>query len=555
MTLTELENISKSFGATEVLKNISWQLQDGDKVGLVGNNGSGKSTLLKIIARQSTPDTGTVRVAKESVVSYLRQDPAFEPNVTVRQIFDQFSVALIQLKQQMEILESLMSEETDEANLAEIMAEYGRVQEEFQRRGGYTYETRKNTVLNELGLSQIDFDLPAVSLSGGQKARVELACLLLCQHGDKETDGSSETHVLLLDEPDNHLDMTAIEWLERFLRDYRGAFVLVSHNRFLLDQLVTEIVELDAGKITIYHGNYSDYIEQKKRRLTSQYYAYVNQQQEIERLQKSITLLKKWSSKDSKKRARQAKSMERQMERMNLVEKPNFQRKRMQLDFEVQKRSGEIVVEATDLTKRYGDNTLFAKANFNIRWGEHVALVGPNAMGKTTLIKIILGLEPPTNGEVKLGEGLIVSYFDQEMGGLTGEHTIFDELQAETELTVCDTRYLLVKLFSHRDNAFKKIKDLSGGERNRVILSKLVYSRANFLVLDEPTNHLDIASVEVLENALAEFPGTILLASHDRYLLTRVAHRIIELNNGEIRFYPGGYEYYSSSRINVVNNL
>ena len=544
MTLIELEHISKSFGATEALKNISWQLQSGDKVGLVGDNGSGKSTLLKIIAGQLAPDAGTIRIAKESVVSYLRQDPAFEPNVTVRQIFDQFSADLIQLKQRMEILESQMSEETDEANLAEIMDEYGQVQEDFQRRGGYTYETRRKTVLNELGLSQIDLDLPAASLSGGQKARVELACLLLRQHRDKEAGGSLQTDVLLLDEPDNHLDITAIEWLERFLHDYRGAFVLVSHNRFLLDQLITEIVEIDMGEITIYHGNYSDYIEQKQRRMTSQYYAYVNQKHQMERLQKSITLLKKWSSEDSKKRARQARSMERQIERMELVEKPNLQRKRMQLDFEVQKRSGEIVVEAMDLTKRYGDNTLFAKANFNIRWGEHVALVGPNAMGKTTLIKIILGLEPPTSGEVKLGEGLIANYFDQEMGGLKGERTIFDELQAETELTVCDTRYLLVNLFSHRDDAFKKIKDLSGGERNRVILSKLVYSKANFLILDEPTNHLDIASVEVLEDALAEFPGTILFASHDRYLLTRVANRIIELDNGEIRFYPGGFEYY-----------
>ncbi|MBC8231664.1 ABC-F family ATP-binding cassette domain-containing protein, partial [bacterium] len=309
MTIIELENISKSFGATVVLKNISWQLRNGDKVGLVGDNGSGKSTLLKVIAGQLVPDSGTVRIAKDSVVSYLRQDPAFEPNVTIRQIFDQFSVDLIQLKQRMETLESQMSAKIDEANLAEIIAEYGQVQEDFQQRGGYTYETHRKTVLNELGLSQIDLDLPATSLSGGQKARVELACLLLRQHGDQETGSSSQTDVLLLDEPDNHLDMAAIEWLERFLSDYRGAFVLVSHNRYLLDQLVTEIVEIDAGEITTYHGNYSDYIEQKKRRMTSQYYDYVNQQHEIERLQKSITLLKKWSSKDSKKRARQARSM------------------------------------------------------------------------------------------------------------------------------------------------------------------------------------------------------------------------------------------------------
>ncbi|MFQ6041537.1 MAG: ribosomal protection-like ABC-F family protein [Candidatus Poribacteria bacterium] len=548
LTLIELENISKSFGATEVLKNISWQIRDGDKIGLVGDNASGKSTLLKIMAGQLAPDSGIIRIAKESVVSYLRQEPIFEPNVTIRQIFNQFSESLIRLKQRMEILESQMGEEVDETKLAKIMDEYAQAQEDFQRRGGYTYETRKQAVLNELGLSQIDLDLPVASLSGGQKARAELACLLLRQHSDKETCASSQTDVMLLDEPDNHLDIIALEWLERFLSDYRGAFVLVSHNRYLLDQLVNEIVELNAGEINKYHGNYSDYVKQKNRRLTSKYYAYVNQQHEIERLQKSIMLLKKWSSNGSKKRARQARSMERQIERMELVEKPDFQRKKMQVDFEAQKRSGEVVVEATDLTKRYGDNTLFARATFNIRWGEHVGLVGPNAMGKTTLIKIILGLEPSTSGMVKLGEGLIVSYFDQEMGGLKGERTIFDELQAETELTVCDTRYLLVKLFSHRDDAFKKIKDLSGGERNRVILSKIVYARANFLVLDEPTNHLDIASVEALEQALAEFPGTILLASHDRYLLTRVANRIIELDSGEIRFYPGGYEYYLSQK-------
>jgi len=544
LTLIELENISKSFGATKVLKNISWQIRDGDKIGLVGDNASGKSTLLKVIAGRLAPDLGTIRIARESTVNYLRQDPVFESDITIHQIFEQFSVDLLQLKQRMEILESQMSEEKDEDNLAEIMDEYGRVQEDFQRRGGYTYETRRNVVLNELGLSQIDLDLPATSLSGGQKARVELACLLLQQHEDNETSGSSSANVLLLDEPDNHLDITAIEWLERFLGDYRGAFVLVSHNRYLLDQLVSEIVEIDAGEITTYHGNYSDYIEQKKRRMISQYYTYVNQKHEIERLQKSIMLLKKWGDVDSKKRARQARSMERQIGRMELVEKPELQRKKIQLGFEVQKRSGDIVVEATDLTKCYGDKTLFAKVSFNIHWGEHVALVGPNAMGKTTLIKVILGLEPPTSGNLSLGEGLIVSYFDQEMGGLKGERTIFDELQSETELTVCDTRYLLVNLFSHRDDAFKKIKDLSGGERNRVILAKLICPKANFLVLDEPTNHLDIASVEVLEEALAEFPGTILFASHDRYLLKRVADRIIELDNGEIHFYPGGYEHY-----------
>jgi len=355
-------------------------------------------------------------------------------------------------------------------------------------------------------------------------------------------------NLLLLDEPDNHLDMASIDWLQEFLRKYRGAFVLVSHNRFLLDQVVDEIVELDDARLTKYHGNYSYYTKDKERRMRSQYYVYVNQKRKIENLRKSIMLLKKWSSRDSVKRARQAKSMERTLERMDVLEKPNFQRKKIKLDFEVEQRSGEMVAELADVTKRYGDVTLFENVNFTIRWGEHIALVGPNASGKTTLIKLILGLEQPTSGTLKLGEGLIVSYFDQEQKGLDPERTIYDEVQSETELSAYDTRYLLAHLAFPKDEAFKGVKNLSGGERNRVMLAKLVYSKANFLILDEPTNHLDIASIEVLEEALAEFPGAILLASHDKYLLTRVADRVIEVDNGRIRYFPGGYEYYLNVR-------
>ncbi len=537
LTLLELENISKSFGATRVLKDISWQLNSQDKIGLVGDNGSGKSTLMKIMDGQLQSDKGILRTAQGTTVSYLQQNPTFDEQLTLSQLLEGDFKELLKVREQMKALETKMSDaNVSDEELAKIIAKYGQLQDEFQMRGGNTYEAHRETVLNRLELSSLAPNLPVSSLSGGQKARVELARILLRQHED------SRLNLLLLDEPDNHLDMASIDWLQQFLKEYRGAFVLVSHNRFLLDQVVDEIVELEDAQLTKYHGNYSYYTKDKERRMRSRYYAHINQKRRIDNLRKSIMLLKKWSSRDSVKRARQAKSMERKLERMDVVEKPNFQRKKMKLDFEVEQRSGEMVVEAVDLTKRYGEMTLFDNANFTIRWGEHIALVGPNASGKSTLIRLILGLEQPTSGTIKLGEGLIVSYFDQTQKGLNPERTIYDEVQSGTELTVCDTRYLLAHLAFPQDEAFKQIKNLSGGERNRVMLSKLVYSKANFLVLDEPTNHLDIASVEVLEEALAEFPGTILLASHDKYLLTRVADRVIEVDNGKVRYFPGGYD-------------
>lgn len=541
MTLLELENISKSFGAMCVLKDISWQLNSQDKVGLVGDNGSGKSTLMKIMAGQVQVDKGILRTVQEVTVSYLQQDPKWctdsPSELTLSQLLEEDFKMLLKIREQMEALEIKMSDvNVPSEELAKTIAKYGQLQDEFQMRGGDTYEIRREEVLDRLELSSLDPNLPVNSLSGGQKARVELARILLRQNED------NHLNLLLLDEPDNHLDMSSIDWLQQFLRGYRGAFVLVSHNRFLLDKVVDEIVELEDTQLTKYHGNYSYYTKDKERRMRSQYYSYINQKRKIENLRKSIMLLKKWSSRDSVKRARQARSMERRLERMDVLEKPNFQSKRMKLDFEMEQRSGEIVVEVVDLTKRYGDIALFENANFAIRWGEHIALVGPNASGKSTLIRLILGLEEPTSGTVNLGEGLIVSYFDQEQKGLDPEHTIYDEVQSETELSVCDTRYLLAHLAFPQDEAFKQIKNLSGGERNRVMLSKLVYSKANFLVLDEPTNHLDIASIEVLEEALAEFPGTILLASHDKYLLTRVADSVIEVDNGKVRYFPGEYE-------------
>jgi len=536
MTLVELKNVSKNFGATEVLKDVTWQINSNNKIGLVGDNGSGKSTLFRIITGEIKPDTGIVRIANNVKVAYLPQDTDYPQNLSVKEVIDQAFSDLVEIQHRMEELEKAMeSADDDSKQLAHLVEEYGKIQEIYQKQGGYTYKPRLAAMLDELDLTEEILTHPIASLSGGEKARVELAKALLQQ-----------AHLLLLDEPDNHLDADSLEWLLNYLETCKSAFVLVSHNRFLLDQVVEEIAELEECKFTKYYGNYSEYTEKKKQRLISQYYAYISQKREIERLEKSIETLRTWSSEDSVKRARQAESMQKRLNRMELIEKPILEKKRMKLEFELQKRSGEMVVQASHLTKRYGDDVLFAGLDFDIRWGEHIALLGPNGCGKTTLIKIILGLEPPTEGEIKIGEGLIISYFDQEQGGLDPERSIYDELIEETELSVNETRYLLVKMLFPREEAFKKVKSLSGGERNRIILSKLAYSKANFMVMDEPNIHLDISSVEVLESTLAEFPGTLLLASHDRYLLSRVTDRVFELKDGTFRIYPGGYGYYLS---------
>jgi ATP-binding cassette subfamily F protein 3 len=508
----------------------------GEKVALVGLNGSGKTTLLRIVSGGLPPDGGVIRVDPNIQIGYVPQEARFDGSKTLREeICDQ---DIMDIREKLEQLEMEMTRlKHDRLRLTETVGKYDRLQAEFQNRDGYRYETRLEMITNKMGFAPSDLDTTASALSGGQKSRAQLAKALL-----KQPD------LLLLDEPDSHLDVSALEWLEEFLSDYRGAVIIVSHDRYLLDKVAHKTLEIEYGKLRQYNGNYTYYADQKERARIKQHYDYVNQQHEIARLQEAIETLKLWGVKgNTRKFARRARSMEKMIERMKLVEKPRKKAK-MQLSLEFQKRSGEMVVEAVGLSKSYGDRVLFSNAEFKIRWGEHVAIVGPNGSGKTTLIRILLGMEPPTRGYVNLGANLTISYFDQEQRGLDNRRTIYDELEESTDLTREQTMYLLAKLLFRGDRAFKEIGQLSGGERNRVVLSKLVYTKANLLILDEPTNHLDIPSIEVLEEALAAFQGTVILVSHDRRLLAKVADRVIELSNGEARFYPGGYEYYFTKR-------
>ena len=540
MTIVELSNIRKSFGPNNIINGVSWQLDLGDKVALVGMNGSGKTTLLKIIAGIMHPDSGIVRIDNSFRIGYVPQKPIFDTSATLKKYISDLELENLQQKIK-QIEEEISSLKDDETKLLETLDRYNFLQTEFENCDGYRYEARLETILSNMGFNQADLDKPITALSGGQKSRAQLAKALLLQ-----------PDLLLLDEPDSHLDIDALEWLEKLLYDYKGSVIVISHDRYLLEKATNKTIEIEYGNLHQYNGNYAYYTDQKQRAITKQHYDYVNQQLEITHLKETIESLRDWSAKSSNpKLGRRVRSMEKRLEWINPIDKPR-KKPKMQLTLDYQKRSGDMVVEAIGVSKKFGDQVLFSNISFHIRWGDHVAIVGPNGSGKTTLIKILLGLEEPTSGQVYLGKNLTISYFDQEQKGLSDQQTIFGELEESTNLTKNETMYLLSKMLFRGDKAFKKINELSGGERNRVMLSKLVYTKANLIVMDEPTNHLDIPSIEVLEEALSVFRGTVIFVSHDRHLLSKVSDTVIEINNGEASCYPGGYDYYMAQNQSLL---
>lgn len=532
LTIIELKNVTKTYGPINVLNNISLQVNMGEKIALIGTNGSGKTTLLRIINGTLAPDSGIVRIEYGARIGYVPQDIILNDKKALR--YEVYDEELLELQNNINKLEiELPLLKDDETKLTEMLNFYNCLLTEFKNKGGYDYEARLETILSKIGFSTSDLDVPISALSRGQRSRAQLVKILL-----KQPD------LLLLDEPDSHLDISALEWLEEFLSNYKGTLIIVSHDRYLLDKVTDKTLEIENGRLTQYNGSYSYYADQKERIRVKQHYDYVNQQFEIAHLKEAIETLKKWAYKSSNpKIGRRMKSMEKRLDRMELVEKPR-KKPKMQLNFGFLKRSGEIVVDVVNLSKSFGECVLFSNINFQVRWGEHVAIIGPNGSGKTTLIKIILGLEQPTDGYVNLGENLIINYFDQEQKGLNYNKNIYEEIETGTNLTKNETMYLLSKMLFKGDRAFKKIDDLSGGEKNRVMLAKLVYTKANLMILDEPTNHLDIPSIEVLEESLSAYKGTIILISHDRRLINKVSDRIIELEKGKLKLYSEGYSSY-----------
>ena len=523
-------NISKSFGTDVIIKSCSFNIEDHEKAAIVGINGAGKSTLLKIITGIEPADTGLVTLAKDKTLGYLSQQQNLNSDNTIYDELLSVKQYILDMEAQLRSIENQMKSADDTA-LETLMKKYSDLNHEFELNNGYAYKSEITGVLKGLGFAEEDFTLNVNTLSGGQKTRVALGRLLL-----------SKPDIILLDEPTNHLDMESISWLENYLLNYSGAVLIVAHDRYFLDKIVSKIIELDNGNATVFSGNYTDYASKKAILRNMQLKEYLNQQREIKHQEEVITKLKQFNREKSIKRA---ESREKMLNKMEFVDKPEILNDKMDIKLEPNVISGNDVLTVDNLTKGFDGTVLFDNICFQIKRGERVALIGSNGTGKTTILKLINGIIPADSGSIYLGAIVNIGYYDQDHHVLDPDKTIFDEIRdAYPDLNNTQIRNTLAAFLFTNEDVFKYIKDLSGGERGRVSLAKLMLSNANFLILDEPTNHLDITSKEILENALNSYTGTVLFVSHDRYFINSTATRIIELANKTVVNYIGNYDYY-----------
>ena len=524
------QNLSKTFVDRPILKQASFQLEEHEKAAIVGVNGAGKTTLLKMIIGQLPADEGLITFAKDKTFGYLAQQSDLSSSHTIYEELLSVKQDLVSMEQQLRDLEESMKH-CEGTQLEEIMERYTRMTHDFEVRGGLLYKSELTGVLKGLSFLDEDFDKQISTLSGGQKTRVSLAKLLL-----------QSPDLIILDEPTNHLDIASISWLETYLRSYKGAVLIVSHDRYFLDRVVTKVIAIENGLVRSYAGNYSDYAAKAAMLRKAAVNAYLKQQEEIHHQQQVIDKLKSFNREKSIKRA---ESREKMLDKMELLEKPVEIRDDMHLKLTPQIISGNDVLSIEDLSKHFGSLTLFEHVDIEIKRGEHVAIIGDNGTGKTTLLKIINELESMDSGQIRLGSKVEIGYYDQEHHVLHSEKTLFDEISDDyPALTNTQIRNTLAAFLFTGDDVFKKISELSGGERGRVSLAKLMLSNANFLILDEPTNHLDITSKEILEQALNDYEGTVLYVSHDRYFVNQTATRILDLYNKQFYSFAGNYDYY-----------
>lgn len=526
MALITLSGVRKSYGVFQVLDEVTFTVGAGEKLALVGPNGSGKTTILRIIAGIEETESGTLGILPGTSIGFMKQDSELTSNNLLLEEVSNASVEIKRLERELRRLEHAMTaSEGDDLN--DIVAEYGEVQHEFDRLGGYAFDAEVKSTLSGLGLGPEHWEKPVNILSGGQKARAAL-CKLLLQKPD----------VILLDEPTNHLDIEACEWLEEFLADFPGAVLVVSHDRYFLDRFATKIIDLHEACTRIYPGNYTSYVKQKQEYLRQQVESYERQQQEIDKLEDFIARY------HAGQRHQEAKSREKKLARMTRLRKPKVQSDKMRLKIDSAMSSGHIVMDMQGIGKSFGDTPLFSGLDLLVESGDKIGLVGPNGAGKTTLLRMILGEEEITNGVLNIGYGVEIGYFAQDLASLDPLNTVIEELLDDADLTPGQARSFLAKFLFRGDDVFKSVEKLSGGERNRLVLAKLMLQRPNLLVLDEPTNHLDIDSRQALDEALREFDGTVILTSHDRYLLNSMATRIVEIARGSARVYNGNYDYF-----------
>lgn len=528
MALISLSGVRKSFGASQILDEITFTIGVGEKVALVGPNGCGKTTVLRIIAGLDEPDSGQMQILPGTTIGYMPQDSELDGTRTLVEEVSNASVEVLELEARLRRLESAM-EMVEGRDLTTLLEEYGEAQHEFERLGGYAFEAEVKSALDGLGLGPEHWDKPVGVLSGGQKTRAALAKLLLLK-----------PDVLLLDEPTNHLDIQACEWLEEFLQDFPGAVLVVSHDRYFLDRVVTKVVDLHQGVTRSYPGNYTAYTKQRQEFLRQQLENYERQQQEIARLEDFIARY------HAGQRHREAKSRQKKLEKMARIQKPRLDSRKPHLRLDTIMISGHVVADIRGLGKSFGDKILFQGLDLLVERGDRIGLVGPNGAGKTTLLRMILGEEEPDTGTISLGYAVEIGYFAQDLSELDPENTVLDELLETHDMTPAEARNLLARFLFTGDDVFKVVSALSGGERNRLVLAKLMLKQSNVLLLDEPTNHLDIDSRQALDEALRDFEGTIILSSHDRYLLNSVTNKTVAISNGCARVYEGNYDSYAT---------
>jgi ATP-binding cassette subfamily F protein 3 len=536
-------DLSKSFHEEQLFSHCSFHIEDHEKAAVIGSNGCGKTTLFRILLGLEAADEGTVTFAKDKTIGYLaqHQDDMNQQNSIYNELLTT-KAHIIRMEKTLRDLEQQMHTASDEEELKQIMERYETLTHTFKLENGYAYQSEITGVLNGLGFSEDEFDKSISTLSGGQKTRVALGKILL-----------TNPDIIFLDEPTNHLDMDSIRWLENYLLNYKGAVLLISHDRYFLNKIVGKIIEIDNHKVTTFMGSYTDYSVKKQILRNSEMNAYLNQQREIKHQEEVITKLKSFNREKS---IRRAESREKALAKVEVLEKPIEDIKQMHFTLTPSRLSGNDVLTIEDLEKSYDTHTLFRHLSMDIKRGEHVAIIGKNGTGKTTILKIINDLVTPECGVIKLGSNVEIGYYDQEHHVLHMDKTVFDEISDDyPDLTGTQIRNTLAAFLFTGEDVFKKIESLSGGERGRVSLAKLMLSTANFLILDEPTNHLDIASKEILEQALNHYAGTVLYVSHDRYFINQTAHRILDLENGTLVSYLGNYDYYLEKHGDIYNPI
>lgn len=540
MIILSCKDICKSYGIRDVLKDITFSINDGDKVGIIGANGEGKSTLFKIITKEISQDSGEIFIDKNKTLGYLSQNLALDSDKNIYEEALSVFEELLNIEERLSSLEIKMNEPYDENNASyheKLIKDYTTLQDIYSHKGGYVYKGEISRVLKGLGFTEDDFYKSITTLSGGQKTRVAL-CKLLLRKPD----------IILLDEPTNHLDLEAISWLEDYMKNYKGTVLVISHDRFFLDSVTTSTFEVIGGKVECYNVPYSKFIDLRKKNYEAKLKAYNLQQAEIKRQE---AIIEKFRSFNREKSIRAAESREKALDRMEKIEAPTHDKEASKIKFEASIKSGYDVLHIEDMAKSYGEKTLFTNLNIDLKRGEKIALIGENGRGKTTLFKIIMDKIEADKGVKVLGTNVNVGYYDQEQSDLNLDKSILDEVWDEfPNLTTSKLRSYLASFLFTGDDVFKIINTLSGGEKCRINLLKLMLSKSNLLLLDEPTNHLDIISREALEDAILEYDGTLMVISHDRYFLNKVIGRILELKENGVAEYLGNYNYYQEKKLN-----